>query len=476
MLDKAETKGNFGKTQEIKDLLAEIDRTGKAPTSVVERPGEFLRRFYEAWYENGGLEGGKPRNSIRRMRNEWLKGKAIVPSLHPKLTGQIKLSRAEATSLIDLFLTRWEYVGNRRDVDNVSPEGYIQFPASDKATLLRTVAEALFDGDPTSETESLLLPDQSISRLVQEDDADVGIDQYQDIILQSDTSIIMSRQKTVLGPNSEDTARIFWHYLSSIYNYDKENRNSQRNLVWMVASGERYIEDQRSVAEFFNIGFLIVLLRMFVSFHSERDQSEDISGTLARKLWLPETTQRHDRARWLHENAAIIVQNLDRETFKKLYPEEVEFFHKLRLKDTDITPEHIFPSVIPNIWAKPIRSIYKKGLDTLDQATITVHLGEGDRTKSSNSVRYAVHGGTSEFSLADKGDFSDLVWQFRSLDLQSPGSSYDDAAQIVRSAVTYRLRHTGDYEVTDESVALAYLHKLGYQVLSLSDFFKVFSS
>lgn len=475
MLDKAETEGDSGMTQEIKGLLVDVDRTGKVPASVVERPGEFLRRLYEAWYENGGLEGGKPRNSIRRMRNEWLKGKNAVPSLHPKLTGQIKLNRFEVTSLVDLFLAKWEYVGNRRDVSNVSREGYIQFPASDNAALSQKIVEALFCSDSASDPESLLLPDQSIGKLVQEDDADSVADDYQKITFQSDTSIMMSRQKTVLGPNSEDTARLFWHYLSSIYNYDKKNNNNQRNLIWIISSGERYIEEPRSVAEFFNIGFLFVLLRMFISFHSQRDQSEDVGGAIARKLWLPETTQRHDRARWLRENAAIIVQNLDKEIFKKLHPKEVEFVEKLRLKDTDITPEHVFPSIIPSVWTKPMRSIYKKGLDTLDQSTITIHLGEGDWTKSASSIRYAAHSGAPELPLSGEGDLNELSWQFRSTDLQSPGNSYDEAAQIVRSAAAYRLRHKGDYEVTDESIALAYLHKLGYRILSLDDFFKIFS-
>ena len=41
---------------------------------ITDAPGAFLWEFYKAWVENGGQDGGKNRNSIRRMREVWLTG------------------------------------------------------------------------------------------------------------------------------------------------------------------------------------------------------------------------------------------------------------------------------------------------------------------------------------------------------------------------------------------------------------------
>ena len=95
--------------ERVTAALEETDRTGRVPAFVRENPGQFLRDMYDVWHRQGGKEGGRWRNSIRKMRDEWLVGRNTVPSLHPKLMGRVKATRSDARALIDLFLTRWRY-------------------------------------------------------------------------------------------------------------------------------------------------------------------------------------------------------------------------------------------------------------------------------------------------------------------------------------------------------------------------------
>ena len=80
--------------EKITKALTAIEVDGTVVDCIKSRrPDAFLWEFYKAWVENGGQDGGKNRNSIRRMRDVWLTGNREVKSLHPKLTGSVRVSK-----------------------------------------------------------------------------------------------------------------------------------------------------------------------------------------------------------------------------------------------------------------------------------------------------------------------------------------------------------------------------------------------
>src|SRR5262245_32959269 len=109
MSDPATSGNSLATFDEIVAVLTAVDRAEPLPQSVVEHPGQFLLDLYRTWVDNGGQQGAKNRNSIRRMRDVWLGGANEVKSLHPKLIGRIRIAKADARSLVALFLAKWRY-------------------------------------------------------------------------------------------------------------------------------------------------------------------------------------------------------------------------------------------------------------------------------------------------------------------------------------------------------------------------------
>jgi hypothetical protein len=142
----------LARSEKIAAALAQIDRGEDPPDCVTETPGAFLWEVYKVWLDQGGQDGGKNRNSIRRMRDTWLTGKHEVKSLHPKLSGRVRLSRRDAEALIWLFLTKWHYEPGDSHADE---EGYIAFPSKEITELQRAVIAVIFAGQDGS---GLLLP------------------------------------------------------------------------------------------------------------------------------------------------------------------------------------------------------------------------------------------------------------------------------------------------------------------------------
>ena len=132
------------------------------PTDVVadcitDTPGGFLWEFYKVWVENGGQDGGKNRNSIRRMRDVWLTGDSEVKSLHPKLTGRVRVSKDDAKSLMSLFLKRWRFVGVKEGDWILTPDGYAPFPCQNCQALCDRLADAMYPENSKRARIGLLL-------------------------------------------------------------------------------------------------------------------------------------------------------------------------------------------------------------------------------------------------------------------------------------------------------------------------------
>jgi hypothetical protein len=121
--DDAPASPKPSRVEKITAALTAIEADGGIAECITDTPGAFLWEFYKAWVDNGGQDGGKNRNSIRRMREVWLTGEHEVKSLHPKLTGKIRISKDDARSLMTLFLGRWTFVGVKEGDWVVTPDG-----------------------------------------------------------------------------------------------------------------------------------------------------------------------------------------------------------------------------------------------------------------------------------------------------------------------------------------------------------------
>ena len=300
---KAESQEDLIK--KIGDLLTEIDRTGTVPDEVKERPGQFLRQLYEAWYENGGKAGGKPRNSIRRMRNEWLVKDKHVRSLHPKLTGQVKFDRHDGRTLIELFLSRWEYVGSRRKDDAVTADGYVPFASQDLDCLVEVLLSAFFGPAGHENSTTILFPSYEADDVEDDPVVQYSATSYKSLISQADAVITISSRRTVVGPSPAEGMRLWWHLIKSL---TRDHETKDNLFIWVIDIGSRRVEDEGSFAEYLNAGSLALHFSTLARFSSEYDQVELNIGPMGRRLSMPDDRQRLSRWQWLKTHAAVVIR------------------------------------------------------------------------------------------------------------------------------------------------------------------------
>lgn len=469
-------------TEKISAVLTELDRGGHVPTEVTQTPGEFLRDFYEAWLENGGLEGGKNRNSVRKMRN-WLTDEAEVRSLHPKLKGSVRISKDDACALIDLFLSRWKYLGIKEEDNSRTPDGYRPFPCGNSDKLRENLVDAMFPSDL-----GILLPARAPAR-ARKEISQTTWDDITNLFGESDAVITLSRHRTAIGATPAETMANFYKFLLYLR---REIKNDDLILIWVVDVGSRQAEDQDSWLEFYNFETLKTQFRAFATFDStidhevNRNPEKDTKNnaqthdSFLRLLEIQEEQPREERWRWLCEHAVIVVLNLRDEEFSELYADEDRHAGNPTVKDVGVTAEHILPSILPDRWGPNLRGIYGKNIQNLDEATITVYFrmagwNEGvreNRNHGSSDIRYFAHALVPQQSRDDTSWVDTIV----SHEVDTPGPLYDEAFRIVYWAARYRLKEwRGSIEGRERMWALAsaYVRKQGFQVLRLPEFMRI---
>ncbi len=455
--------------------LEETDRTGRAPASIRDEPGRFLRDLYEVWHRQGGKEGGRPRNSIRKMRDQWLVGRQAVPSLHPKLMGRIKVTRADARALIDLFLTRWRYAGS-----NVPPhsattqDGYVAFAAADLKRLRDLVLAGLIK--TTGRAATLQLPLQSDNGALVEETRQRWVD-IEKVVNECDALITLSRHKIAVGPSPWQTIGNIWHMLNHLYEYDQARGFPERMLIWVIDLGSREVEQPNAFEEFYNAGLLALQLASFANFDTNRKDNPPGRPTLLPSLTITESGRRDELWRWIAERTVIVVQNLRLEEIKVFHGEEEERIRSLRLKDVGVTAEHLLPSTTPRAWGRELRRLYGKEISASDATfTVFIHEQSGDADDQHRTIRYFAHtplrrGHNTRPTLQMTAD-----WVTRSQELMAPDNNYNHAFRLVFWASRYRLSWVDEKTESLSWEALAYLRKIGFRVLDLPSFLKIFSA
>ncbi len=460
--------------EKVTAALEETDRTGRVPAFVREKPGQFLRDMYDVWHRQGGKEGGRWRNSIRKMRDEWLVGRNAVPSLHPKLMGRVKVTRSDARALIDLFLGRWRYGEGDDALILMTSDGYVGFAASDCRLLRGILVDGIFRQIDARVGLSLPLQIDKRDSLQETERRWVNVEQ---VMKRADALITLSRHKISVGMNNIGTRKNFWHFLNHLYLSDKYEKDNDRIFVWVLDIGTRSVEQSSSFDEYYNAGLLALQLNSFSNFDSLSDNEKRMRSSLVSRLRIAEDIHRNLRWDWLSERTVIAVQNLRHEEFDGLYEDQDAAPQSIRLKDIGVTAEHILPNKTPREWSKPLRTLYGRDTEAAD-ATITVFFNQQTQsaTMPVRDVRYFAHGPTSGRDGPISNSLPNVAVTTRSIELQSPDQNYDDAFRLLYWAARFRL-NLGDSDERQESlVALAYLRKHGFRFLRLRDFLRVFSA
>ncbi len=486
--DGADASSKPSRLEKITSALTAIEADGTVADCVVKTPGAFLWEFYKAWVENGGQDGGKNRNSIRRMRDVWLTGESEVKSLHPKLTGKVRISKDDAKSLISLFLTRWKFVGAKEGDWILTADGYASFPCQDREALCRRLADAMYPERSKQAQIGLILPAQSgeTDRIATNSNWDEIASLYKDL----DAYITLSRHNSAIGPTASETIRLFWHFMNHLYESVGEKDTI---FIWIVDIGGRQVEDENAWRDFFNFEMMKTQFRAFASFDSKTDlddvdetsgdqataQRSGIHDAFLRSITIPEEGHREKRWNWLCERTVIVIQNLRLEEFEHLYADEDQQVSKIRLRDIGITAENILPSMIPSRWSqlRALRELYGRELTEISDATLTVllNLSGSDTGDHSGAVRYFAH------ALSPKlAEGTPLSSASISQELTSPGAQYNEAMSLVYWAARHRLKKIrGDQEdahADDWAIAAAYLVNQGFRVIRLPDFMSIHRS
>ena len=487
------TDAKPSRVEKIRAALNEVETSGTFQDCITKTPGAFLWEFYKAWVENGGQDGGKNRNSIRRMRDHWLTGDAEVKSLHPKLTGRIRISKDDAKNLMTLFLGRWKFVAVKEGDWVLTADGYAPFPCRDCKKLCERLADAMYPAGSEQARVGLGLPVRLGGPNLEEIQSDwKAIDE---LYRTSDAVINFSRHRAALGETPAETMKFFWKLFKNFYE-TMEERN--QIFIWIIDIGSRQAEDEDAWAEFFNFEMLKAQFRAFATFDSDEDSEESetnsadsstkveqrsaIREAFLRSLTIPEETHREKRWKWLCDHTVIVIQNLRKEEFSHLYEAEDAGIDKIRLKDTGVTAENILPKMLPHSWAqdRTLRDLYGSQLENVADATLTAFYRQDGWNSAERpavhrnvvDIRYFAHALTRRQTNTALSDFASYA---TSQEIVSPGDVYDEAFRIVYWAARHRLQSFGgeDDQNRDWSIAVAYLNNQGFRTLKLLDFLAI---
>ncbi|MEM9628944.1 MAG: hypothetical protein AAGA21_22130 [Pseudomonadota bacterium] len=449
--------------ERISSLLSQIDRSGEKPADITDRPGEFLREFYETWYVNGGLEGGKPRNSIRRMRNEWLVEENSVRSLHPKLTGQVKVGRRDGQRLIDLFLSRWLYVGSKRKDEAVTEDGYVPYPSIDLPALTANLVDAVFG----LESSVILLPKPSKEEIAEDDSITASVRSYKSLIEESDALITVSSRQSVLGPSPSEGMRLWWNLIDDLATNDVLK---EKLFIWVLDIGSRQVEDEGSFADFLNAGTLALHFSALANFLSEHDQDGLGYGPVGLRLGLPNDERRLRRWQWLKDHGVVVVRSRGHLELTELYREEDAASADIRLQNIGIESSHALPRTIPSAWAGALEGFYNRPIEGLADTTLSVAFKKEGWGKT--DLRYWAAASRVKY-LSDFSDIDREAWSVDIIELGSPGSYTDEIYRLIYFASNHRLSR-GKSNNRDNMLASAFLKTIGLEVVRVDDFIRMF--
>ena len=300
----------------------------------------------------------------------------------------------------------------------------------------------------------------------------VKSNEFKEFLKTTNVMLTISRNHTFINQSNSDSCKGMWYYIDHLRNINLSNEGEKFTLIWVVDFGSRTVEEQSAFDTFANIAqlaFNFICIKKFDTIH-DHDQRGVPGPTVRARIFEPE--KRKKRWDWLVQRTVIIAMNLRREEFDGLYQEEDSSLRSMRVSDIGISSEHVLPSITPPLWVMPLKEFHDDDVEVSD-ATFTAFLSNhhGSSNESdAQELRYLAHIALSAGEIeASGGRFTT-----KSIELPSPGRSYDEAISLMYLAARHRLGKCRTEEADDGVTAIAYLRNLGFQVLRLPDFLKAF--
>ena len=470
MTDRKQEK-HFKDLEEIEKTIRSIQETGRVPEAVTQNPGQFVRALYEAWIENGGKVGGRyNRNSLSRMKKDWLQGEQSVNSLYPKLAGTSRLTRDDTDILLRLFLGRWRYAPNEKDQPHMTPDGYVPFSAKKVDSIVAALILAIFGEKRNDNERKIQIPRVSVIAAPTRD-----VQTIHDFVQNYHKSAALftfSRERTIVGHSTTEMMNGFWHFCDQLYQEDQRNPNIEHQIIWVIDIGSRIIDREDALNAFYNTGFLAMQFVAFANFE-EIDLADSRIDLIGRTI-LQNKEDRRSRWNWLKSRACIFVENLRPDEYEDYFDDGEKELMSSHLFNIGVTADHVLPRTVPPKWKSALRELYGRSIKNVNDTTFTANLRRStnnDQTSSEGSVQYTAYARVFADSVLEDAE----GYLLKSVDLGSPGEEHDDGIRLLYRAARHVIKGKSQDD-KDGALARAYLMKLGFQAFNLRDFVQIFWS
>ena len=452
------------KWRDLEQRLQAIEKTGQVPDSILTEPGAFIRELYDLWVDTGGkISGRYNRHSLKRMK-EWLNDGHEIKSLHPKLVGKVPLTVADLHSLLQLIFKHWQF-----DVSSSNgSESYKPLQASNIEALIHTILNSIFDGK--SRETGIRLPSRAFVNIpVAEIESAYELSHNIPIV---NSTITISRAKTILGIDTEWTMKSFWRLFHNVYENSENKENDDFLNIWIIDIGTRIVEDKRSFNYFYNTGFLAMSFISLATFSSTNKGLGDFS--LYKTMCNLDLKKKKEFWNWLNRRCVVIIQNLRSNEFEDYLKQDCKDLRSIKFNSIDITQDQVLPRSIPLKWASKLHELYGKGIEDLDQTTLSVQLKKDPNKQNEMNVKYLA------YALINTGPGDEEEAKvFRNAELPNPGEQYDTAMKMVYEAARFTLNSENERENRkddNQRIAYAYLTSLGFEAFTIRNFVQIFWS
>jgi hypothetical protein len=404
----------------IEAVLRRIGKNARGNSQSIDL-AHFVLGLGRLWKERGGTVAGKLRHSDRHL-NELLKQQGtMVKSLTPKLAGKTKLKPDDATALLRLFLSHWNYLGPSES--GILSEAYSSISNTEIEEVCRQIEDRFPEGELNGKAKLDAAESPSKASV---DTAKLIPDQFKD----ADALFTISTEQTLIVPPRPLVG--FRDVVNELFAIDSAD-DRERILVWILDLGAQDFADPRANSRFLNVEALASRFRALRLFQEQ----------IAEARW-----------NWLQSRAFFVLHN-PRASSRQLA--ELPAF---------TTHNFLFEGV-PTSWAKSseFRALYGNQLERLDERIYTIFLDRfAGGTSGRDHLRYFGHAQV----MSDGKDER----RVQALQLPPPGNDYEFAFGTVYAAATYALHINANLTKLsiDGKQATGALGRLGFSLLGLDDF------
>jgi hypothetical protein len=411
------------------DVVAAVLKRLDLPDAAAD-PQTLLRQLHRAWKTAGGTYGGKPRHSDRFLAEQLKTRNTVVRSLTPKLAGTTKIKPQDAEFLSSFFLSSWP-----KDADSAAEDLSYEplLPPDDAEEFVDFIVEGLEQAIGLPQTAHSTLPGEGIEVLLR------GLYGACDALFTVATESAVVRFSNLVHPMHG-----FRKLITEWWEVEQVD-DRPRPLIWIADIGRKTFDDPEPAQRFLSLYDLVTRIKALRDFDDRK---------------------RDERFHWLERRAVFVV--LDTR-----FEQDVAM---AGFRRPTFLPHHVSFSAIPPEWAKTpnFRALYGSELDRLTQRTFTVAYKAqpgwqtgGDDEEEQRLRRYFGH---ASFAVDTKPNSEQVG---RSLELPSPGASYEEAYKTVYAATIELLglkSKAQEPHAINGKLAIEQLKYLGFRLLRLEEF------